>query len=200
MLLSFAGRRLAVLFSCLAVGCGSAPDRAAAGGADAATTTPAEPTFVVSGGSFDKLAAAPFGAVAFLEPISAEGAGPSGVKTRLHIMASDHPSDLCAAPMHASSSIYTFEALSEHESFQPGTFTQKWDFVPGQVLTTASTLGPSCDVTAGYTGTEATVVVTEVTETSVTGTFELTFSDGAGTLKGSFKAPICAWPPKYCQL
>jgi hypothetical protein len=83
------------------------------------------------------------------------------------------------------------DALSGDETFRPGTFTQQMDSVPGQVDAGIAKLDEVCSSQGtDWAAEKATVVITDVTETFVAGTFDETFKDGT-TLEGTFHVPLC---------
>ena len=92
----------------------------------------------------------------------------------------------------ASSTTLTLTALSETSAVGPGTYS-----VPGGGTTlkggaTLQVLDANCKATMFPFGLDATggsIVVTSVTGTTATGTFDLTFS--GGSMSGSFSAAIC---------
>lgn len=215
-------RRTALAISCSAllafvVGCGS-PDQVSTVPAAEAPTPASEPkkesparseppaseapaaaaAFVRTGGTFDKLTLEPTDAFAFIHPVAD---GSKGVKSRLLIMAADRSGLCTTGPTRQGSTVFFIDALSGEATFQPGTFTQKMDSVPGQVDIGASKLGPTCNaIGQDYGASEATVVVTQITKTTVSGTFDVTLMNGEGTLKGTFDVPICGQAPAMaCQ-
>lgn len=116
----------------------------------------------------------------------------TGVKTRLRIFVEDRGSLCAAGPVRQDATIFFIDALSGDATIKPGTFTQMNNSVPGQVDTGVSKLNGSCGAAGqDYGASAATVVLTQVTSTSVAGTFDLTFPGDAGTLSGTFNVPIC---------
>jgi hypothetical protein len=92
----------------------------------------------------------------------------------------------------ASSTTLTLSLISETSVVGPGTYS-----VPGggtylKAGATLQVLDANCKATMFPFGLDATggsVVVSSVTSTTATGTFDLTF--GGGSMSGAFSAPIC---------
>ena len=168
----------------------AAPDTTADAGPDA--TLDGGPLFARTGGTFNGVPLAVVDATAFLT--QAKSPAP-GVKSRLVIVAEDRAALCAAGSFRQNGTFLTIDAQSGDLALQPGTFTQKFADGPGQVDVGISKLSASCGSSGkDYGATVATVVVTQVTATSVAGTFDLTFPSDAGTLQGSFNVPICGQP------
>lgn len=165
------------------------------GGADAKPPIGSDGGSVtITGGTFKELTLNAVDAVAFIDP--GEASGP-GIKTRLRIIAADRENLCTVGPVRQGATLFFIDALSGDEPFKPGTFTQMMDSVPGQVDTGMSKLSATCGPTVpgqDYGASEATVIVTQLTDALVSGTFDLTFPNNRGTLQGTFEVPICGQP------
>jgi hypothetical protein len=147
------------------------------------------PLFERTGGTFDKVALDARDGVAYLQRSTN---GSRGVKSKLTILIGNEP-NMCGAPtLQKQTTFFGLQALSADGEFKPGTFTQHLDRVPGQVDVFAGTIGEACKGDGPQWGAEtATVTITSVTATAVSGTFEVTFTGNAGTLQGTFSVPVC---------
>jgi hypothetical protein len=144
----------------------------------------------VSGLPFNRFGTDFVDAIAFIEEPKSPVAG---VKARLLIIAADHPALCATGAVHQNSIILSIDAQSGDSPPKPGTFTQTMDDGPGQVDVGLTQLSATCGSSGTAYGAEiANVVVSEITVTSVKGTFAVTFPGAVGTLQGSFNAPICA--------
>ena len=71
----------------------------------------------------------------------------------------------------------------------PGTYTLTGSAQTGMAIGALFQSGSTCQSTTLGEATGGTIVVSTVTSTTATGTFDLTFS--GGSLTGSFSAPLC---------
>jgi hypothetical protein len=145
------------------------------------------------GGTFDKLKLTPTDGIGVIDHDISENAKAAGVKSTFRAFVSDR-GNLCGLGSNRQNgTVFFIEALSDKDTIQPGEFTQHQDAVPGQVDLGITKLDGTCQLQGQDYGTESgKVTITSVTSTAVSGTFDVTLMNGAGTLTGSFNVPICA--------
>jgi hypothetical protein len=173
----------------------------ATGDGEAAAPLDGGPPTLTLGGTFNALTLTMVDGTAYIS-----GPRPSdvdaGVRSELRVFFSDKGS-LCAnGVMRQGETILSIDALSADPAFAAGTYTQMQQSVPGQVDVAITKLDQSCGATGqDYGAQSGTVVITSLTASNVAGTFDVTLGGGAGTLTGSFSAPICgtAFSGGSCQ-
>lgn len=149
--------------------------------------------FVITGGTFNALTLNPVDGTAFIT---------NGATSELIVLIADKPS-LCTTGVSRQNEIsFSIDAQSGTSPFPPGTYTQMGMDGPGQVDPAMSQIGPTCLAIGQDYGAAngSTVIVKNVTSTYVSGSFDLTFENDAGTLQGTFHVPICTQAPNTtCQ-
>jgi hypothetical protein len=187
--LSIALPTLVALIGCGGISSSASPSAAAdsgPGGADGGG--------LALGGSFH---AFPLNAVDGTGFLVTPTTGNPDVKSELKAFFSDKPGLCSTGVVRQNETIFAIDAVSGTAAFQPGTFTEMQQEVPGQVDVTITRLDATCSATApsrDYGAESGTVVITSVTASAVAGTFDVTLSNDGGTLTGSFDVPMCEQP------
>lgn len=152
------------------------------------------PFLTRTGGTFDRLTITPTDGAGSIDTEAdlSDELRAAGVKSRFTAFIEDRNNVCSTGARRQDATVFAIVALSDADTFSPGTYTQKQDSVPGQVDLSVTKLNATCTSDQQDFGTESgTVTITSVTETVVTGTFEVTMLGGAGTLQGSFNVPLC---------
>lgn len=182
---------VASIFALAAVACSSNPD-ASSGRASKVLAPDGNPIFTQTGGTFSALPIDALDGVAYLTPARDTA---KGAKNELRVVISSQGQICSATPVRANTTLFMIDALGGDDTFKTGTYTQTMEDKPGQVDVAVSRFDDACGTQGSDYGAEsATVHITSVTDTSVAGTFDVTFTNGHGTLQGSFDVPRCDRP------
>jgi hypothetical protein len=184
----------AVLLAC--IGCGGATAGAPADGSDAGWA--AAGGLLDLGGTFHAFPLNAVDGVAYILPASGPSEPNAGVRSQLAVFVSDRPNLCGAGPVRSGETMFNVNAQSADVKFGPGTFHELSHDGPGQVDVNIIKINATCDGGPDYASQSGTVTITEVTDTEVAGTFEVTLlGDGSGTLEGSFRVPLCEAPLSF---
>jgi hypothetical protein len=175
------------------IGCGGISSSTSASAADAGLGG-ADGGGLALGGSFH---AFPLNAVDGTGFLVTPATGNPDVKSELKAFFSDKPGLCSTGFLRQNETIFAIDAVSGSATFQPGTFTEMQQEVPGQVDVTITRLDATCGASApaqNYGAESGSVVITSVTASAVAGTFDVTLSNDGGTLTGSFDVALCDQP------
>jgi hypothetical protein len=148
------------------------------------------------GGSFNASALNVLDGTAFVSSVPSQA---GGINSNLSVFFSDKTSLCSTGVRRQNETVLVIGAMSGGPAFQAGTFTDTQEEAPGQAYVSVTALNGAC-ANQSLGAASGTVVITSVTSSAVSGTFDVTLLGDAGTLQGSFNVPLCDQAFSYsCQ-
>lgn len=165
-------------------------------GPDAAPIPAGDGGLLLLGGSFDALPLAVVDGTAYI----ADGGAAPMVASELRAYFSDR-STLCqSGVLRDNETIFAIDAQSGSLPFAAGTYTVKQQGGPGNVDVSITKLNAACGGSQDFGAASGTVVIESATASVITGTYDVTLLNDAGTLQGFFNVPVCNRPASAtCQ-
>jgi hypothetical protein len=176
----------------------SAPDAPGPEASPPVDALATEDALLTIDGSFNALPLHPLDGIGYITRlISGPGAG-AGVKSAFVGIVGERQSLCAGSVVRPNETTFAITAQSGDDPFRPGTFAVGLGELPGDVEVSMTRFGPSCLVADQYAAESGSVVITRVTSSAVSGTFDVTLAGDAGTLQGSFDVPLCPQPAARC--